>query len=243
MRLRTRGCARYALRCHGSFLRCFACPSARPTVRPLLRSLVRSFVPFVRFFVMTVDETMTYFSGFHSQRAPRLFHSRFLASSLCFSAVAADARTDARALALPRVQCLLLPALAYSLVYFLSVPPFAASARHFPLFPCLVKPFDSFSFIREHSLARARHFLDRGNVWKRKLARSNRDGRVSRQGANEIPAGRILPVGPTDRATHRYRPRTLDGGAIPSIRWKARAIRRNSFFFFIYDKRNKTSIS
>lgn len=133
--------------------------SVRPSVRPFIRSYVRTYVgSFVRFFVMTVDETMTYFSGFHSRRAPRLFHSRFLASSLCFSAVAArmHARTHAHSRCLGRnivSYPALPPSTASFLPFFLRLPhallyvSFSCqTVRHFPLVPYLVKPFNVHGF-------------------------------------------------------------------------------------------------
>lgn len=70
-------------------------------IRPFVRRVSRTVGTFVRLFVMTVDETMTYFSGFHSQRGPRLFHSRFLAAprpTVPRPWPREDPRTDARAL-------------------------------------------------------------------------------------------------------------------------------------------------
>lgn len=69
-------------------------------IRPFVRRVSRTVGTFVRLFVMTVDETMTYFSGFHSQRGPRLFHSRFLAAprpTVPRPWPREDPRTDARA--------------------------------------------------------------------------------------------------------------------------------------------------
>lgn len=100
-RTHTRICARG---CHGS-----CPPPLLSPIRPFVRRVSQRTVgTFVRLFVMTVDETMTYFSGFHSQRGPRLFHSRFLAAPRPSSAPRPwpreDPRTDARAF-LPCLGC------------------------------------------------------------------------------------------------------------------------------------------
>ena len=107
---------------------------------------------------MTVDETMTYFSGFHSRRAPRLFHSRFLASSLCLRLGRGRARMHARTHAHSRcLGCNIVrlppPLLLASTASFLPYPPpltaRRSSLRYHSLslsfsifFPHLVKPFD-----------------------------------------------------------------------------------------------------
>ena len=154
--LRTHVDARDTLvRCHGSFLRSFVDPFVRLSVRPSVRSYIRSYIrtrwlvgSFVRFFVMTVDETMTYFSGFHSRRAPRLFHSRFLASSPSVFLGRGRARMHARTHAHSRVasgavSSFPTPLLLPSTASFLPFPPTLTAHRSSPLSLSLSLSFSS----------------------------------------------------------------------------------------------------
>ena len=134
-------------------------------IRPFVRRVSRTVGTFVRPFVMTVDETMTYFSGFHSQRGPRLFHSRFLAAprpTVPRPWPREDPRTDARAFYLasgaisPGFLLLLHPRLS-SLFHRCSISLLSLS-----LFPRLVKPFDgssSLSFFRSNPFSAIRSFF------------------------------------------------------------------------------------
>lgn len=159
---------------------------------------------------------MTYFSGFHSQRGPRLFHSRFLAAPRPSvpSAVAARGSTHGRTRILPCLGCNIATFLHLLRSFVRSFPSFTV-ARHFSslslsLFPRLVKPFDGSSslsfFFPSDPFSTIRSFFIRARESK-----SFHLGIIAQETVNTY---RGFP------SRSKYRSETAFGSIYGSVRWK-----------------------
>ena len=160
-------------------------------------------------------ETMTYFSGFHSQRGPRLFHSRFLAAPRPSvpSAVAARGSTHGRTRILPCLGCNIATFLHLLRSFVRSFPSFTV-ARH----------FSSLSLSFHVSLNRSTAPLPFRFFFQ--VIRSRRSDRSSFARGNprvsilELRNGKYIDAYRGFPSRSKYRSETAFGSIYGSVRWK-----------------------